>query len=97
MIEPKLEDIGRAVIYKQPHLPKGESGVITSFNKYYVFVRYGSDIQSKGTYRRHLSWAGKDPAVHCKDCGYKLSECDSLDGMTGAPGKCPQCGGEWDK
>lgn len=41
------EDVGRKVIYDPGY--KTEEGVITSFNDHYVFVRYGSDVQSKAT------------------------------------------------
>ena len=55
MVEPTEADIGRAVCYKQGFDPV-EEGVITSFNDNYVFVRYGSDKQSKATKRRDLAW-----------------------------------------
>lgn len=31
--------------------------MITSFNNYCVFVRYGADKHSKGTSRKDLDWA----------------------------------------
>ena len=49
MIEPTTNDVGRIVVYD----------VITSFNKYTVFVRYGIDLHSKGTDRRDLIWANE--------------------------------------
>lgn len=60
MIEPEKEDIGRKVMYIPSHA-KGnpelwESGVITSFNSSFVFVRYSSDVQSKATRREDLVW-----------------------------------------
>jgi hypothetical protein len=33
-----------------------EEGVITSFNDYAVFVRYGADTASKSTQRADLEW-----------------------------------------
>ncbi len=59
MIIPTEKDIGRAVIYTGNRYPGGrlEEGVITSFNDYSVFVRYGSDKGSKGTSRADLRWS----------------------------------------
>ena len=56
---PVKADIGRAVIYTGNRYPGGktEEGVITSFNDYAVFVRYGADKHSKGTSRQDLEWA----------------------------------------
>lgn len=58
MIEPTKDDIGRSVIYTGNHYPGGklEEGVITSFNNYTVFVRYGADKHSKGTACQDLEW-----------------------------------------
>lgn len=58
MIEPTYDDIGRSVIYTGNRYPGGkpEEGVITSFNGYTVFVRYGSDKHSKGTSASDLEW-----------------------------------------
>jgi hypothetical protein len=66
MIEPTKDDIGRAVVYTGNRYPGGklEEGVITSFNDYRVFVRYGSDKGSKSTSREDLEWLkamGSDP------------------------------------
>jgi hypothetical protein len=66
MIEPTKDDIGRAVVYTGNRYPGGklEEGVITSFNDYRVFVRYGSDKASKSTSREDLEWVkvmGSDP------------------------------------
>ena len=57
MIEPTKDDIGRRVVYQAWH-PGAvrEDGVITSFNKWSVFVRYGSDAFSKATSRCDLEW-----------------------------------------
>ena len=59
MINPSEADIGRAVVYTGNRYPGGkpEQGVITSFNDYAVFVRYGADKGSKGTSRADLEWA----------------------------------------
>jgi hypothetical protein len=58
MIEPTETDIGRVVVYIGYRYPGGklEEGVITSFNRYTVFVRYGADKGSKGTARADLEW-----------------------------------------
>jgi hypothetical protein len=48
--------IGRTVVYLPSNFPKGhlESGVITSVNDTYVFVRYGTNQTSSGTRPEHL-------------------------------------------
>jgi len=56
MIEPKENDIGRKVVYRDRHGWKVEEGVITSFNDTCVFVRFGDDTGSKGTRREDLDW-----------------------------------------
>jgi len=54
MIYPTVNDIGRKVVYRTKFVM--EEGVITSFNEKYVFVRYGTDVHSKGTRREDLDW-----------------------------------------
>jgi hypothetical protein len=58
MIEPTEDDIGRAVVYTGNRYPGGklEEGVITSFGRRSVFVRYGADKHSKATARADLEW-----------------------------------------
>ena len=56
MISVSDKDIGRKVIYNSGHDVKQEEGVITSFNRFYVFVRYGDETQSKATSREDLFW-----------------------------------------
>jgi hypothetical protein len=58
MIEPIDEDIGRSVVYTGNRYPGGklEQGVITSINAHSIFVRYGSDFNSKATARKDLEW-----------------------------------------
>jgi hypothetical protein len=63
MIEPTEADIGRTVLYTGNRylLVEGtggklERGVITGFNHWTVFVRYGSDAQAKATNREDLEW-----------------------------------------
>ena len=59
MINPTTDDIGRKVIYTSKTLSGKitiEEGVITSFNKDYVFVRYGSGTGSAATRREDLTW-----------------------------------------
>lgn len=55
MIDPSDEDIGRGVVYTPSH-GESESGVITSFNEYYVFVRYGSNRHSQATNPKQLEY-----------------------------------------
>ena len=59
MIKPKQEDIGRLVIYKKG-TKKEESGIITSFNDSYIFVRYnialGDQATSQATKPEDLEW-----------------------------------------
>jgi hypothetical protein len=58
MIEPKEEDIGRAVVYTGNRYPGAllEEGFITSFHDHAVFFRYGSDKHSKATLRADPDW-----------------------------------------
>jgi hypothetical protein len=65
MIEPTTSDIGRGVIYTGNRYPGGklEEGVITSFNDYAVFVRYGADKGSKATSRADLEWLRKNEEI----------------------------------
>ena len=58
MVDPTEADIGRKVIYTGNRHPGGqlEEGVITSFNEWFVFVRYDSETTSKGTSRQDLEW-----------------------------------------
>lgn len=66
MIDPKVSDIGRAVVYRnRAHPSEPDQGVLVSFNAAYVFVRYGTDIGAKATRREDCEWAmaGPDDAV----------------------------------
>lgn len=58
MIDPKVEDVGRTVVYTGNRYPGGklEDGIITSFNDSAVFVRYHGDVHSKATSREDLEW-----------------------------------------
>jgi hypothetical protein len=58
MIEPTEADIGRSVLYTGNRFVGGktERGVITGFNHWTVFVRYGSDAHAKATGRENLEW-----------------------------------------
>jgi hypothetical protein len=69
MIEPTEHDIGRAVAYTGNRYPGGklEEGVITSFNDYAVFVRYGADKHSKGTARAYLEWTRPKTSARSED------------------------------
>jgi hypothetical protein len=55
MIEPTADDIGCWVIYHPLH-GEPEQGVVTSFNREFVFVRY-EEMSSKATRREDLTWA----------------------------------------
>ncbi len=56
MIEPTEKDIGRKVIYQGGHPDDKQEGVITSYNDYCVFVRYGSSVISQATFRQDLKY-----------------------------------------
>ncbi len=56
MINPKQEDIGRVVLYQGGHPDDKARGVITSYNDYCVFVRYGNSVVSQATYRDDLTF-----------------------------------------
>jgi hypothetical protein len=58
VIEPTDADIGRTVLYTGNRFVGGktERGVITGFNHWTVFVRYGSDAHAKATNREDLEW-----------------------------------------
>lgn len=60
MIHPTKADIGRAVRYcaRQPGAVP-EDGVLTDFNEYLAFVRYGKDRHGKGTTFADLEWIGQ--------------------------------------
>jgi hypothetical protein len=59
MIEPVEADIGRTVLYTGNRYVGGkpERGVITGFNHWTVFVRYGDERYAKATNRADLEWA----------------------------------------
>jgi hypothetical protein len=59
MIEPTEADIGRTVLYTGNRYVGGktERGVITGFNHWTVFVRYGVERYAKATNRADLEWA----------------------------------------
>ena len=62
MIDPTPEDIGRKVIYRDlGGRGKIEEGVITSFNGWFVFVRYGENTTSQATMRVDLEWSTRQP------------------------------------
>lgn len=55
MINVTEEDIGRKVVYRIGK-DNEETGVITSYNDYGVFVRYGNNTGSQSTHRADLEW-----------------------------------------
>jgi hypothetical protein len=64
VIEPTEADIGRAVLYTGNRYVGGktERGVITGFNHWTVFVRYGADAHAKATNREDLEWGEHEEA-----------------------------------
>jgi len=56
MIDPKPEDVGRVVLYQGGRPDDRDRGVVTSFNDYFVFVRYGASAYSAATRREDLTW-----------------------------------------
>lgn len=52
------KDVGRNVTYRPP-FEKHDEGVITSWNRSFVFVRYGSDKTSKATPPSYLFFDNK--------------------------------------
>ncbi|MCJ2093050.1 hypothetical protein MKK67_11145 [Methylobacterium sp. J-072] len=58
MIAPTPSDIGRTVAYHDRPEAKPELGIVTSFDRFFVFVRYGADLHSRATKASHLEWAG---------------------------------------
>ena len=49
-------DVGRAVVYHSRGGDKGEDGYIASWNKVFVFVRYGHGPQAAATDPKYLEW-----------------------------------------
>lgn len=67
MIDPEQKDIGRKAIYRERsgfRIGVVEEGVITSYNDYFVFVRYGNDTHAKATRRGDLEWAAAENIDH---------------------------------
>ena len=58
MIAPTPSDIGRTVAYRDHPNTNPELGIVTSFDRLFVFVRYGADPHSRATKASHLEWAG---------------------------------------
>lgn len=59
MIDVRDWHIGERVAYRPVNQPDAvEVGIITAFNRAYVFVRYGDDPYSKATLRENLEWCG---------------------------------------
>jgi len=53
-----IQDLGREVIY-HPYGEKEKEGMITDWNNDVIFIRYGSDVHSKGTYPWNLDFVNK--------------------------------------
>ena len=58
MIAPSPADIGRTVAYRDSSEAVPEVGIITSFDWFFVFVRYGGEPHSRATKASHLEWVG---------------------------------------
>jgi hypothetical protein len=56
MIAPTPSDIGRTVAYRDRPNTDPELGIVTSFDRFFVFVRYGADPYSRATKASHLEW-----------------------------------------
>lgn len=56
MIAPTPSDIGRTVAYRDHPNTNPELGIVTSFDRFFVFVRYGADLHSRATKASHLEW-----------------------------------------
>ena len=54
-------DVGRAVSYRPYVEHAAEEGVITSWNKEFIFVRYGTKTNSQATHPWALSWSEPPP------------------------------------
>ena len=48
-------DIGKKVVYLSANSP-AEEGVISTWNNRFIYVTYGDDKHSQGTYPDHLDW-----------------------------------------
>lgn len=56
-LEEAARNIGRSVTFTYPGERWSEDGVITSVNAHWVFVRYGTDSNSKATAAAQLKIA----------------------------------------
>jgi hypothetical protein len=57
MIDPTSSDIGRSVVYTPKGQPdEAETGVVTNFNRHFVFVRFGQEMLPKAAAREDLQW-----------------------------------------
>ncbi len=58
MIAPSPADIGRAVAYRDRLEMMPQLGIITSFDQFFVYVRYSAEPYSRATKASHLNWVG---------------------------------------
>lgn len=63
MIEPIKEDIGKDVILSFKH---NQEGIITSYNKQFVFVKFRNDGQPQAVKRKLLEWTRKRKVINNK-------------------------------
>jgi hypothetical protein len=90
MIEPVEADIGRTVLYTGNRYVGGkpERGVITGFNHWTVFVRYGSDAHAKATSREDLEWESMRKPGQFRDITalevLRDGEREAMEGLGGA-------------
>ena len=55
MINPTASDVGRRVVYTMPH-GEVKSGIVSSWNDEWVFVRYTTGDTAAATHRKDLNW-----------------------------------------
>lgn len=67
MIAPSPADIGREVTYRGSSETMPEVGIITSFDRFFVFVHYGAEPHSRATKASHLEWVGPASLASSQD------------------------------
>ncbi len=82
-LERARELIGRTVLYCGGRVDEQDTGVITSVNDTYVFVRYGTDSRSIATRPQDI----RHPIADCRDCGRKYWQANESE-------ICTMCAGE---
>ncbi len=57
MIVPTTSDMGRVAVFRDRPDTEPALSIVTSFDRFFVFVRYGSETTSRAE-ASHLEWAG---------------------------------------